>query len=206
MSVPTLASAQARPLSRQLHRSCCASSTACAGLRPERCWGAAQGAAFLFSTVPTLRLRALQVAEHQSNTAVTHSTSRAMPHVQRDLVHRAATVAEPDLTPERLHAIVDAGAGEPDGDALYVVSGTAMRSWVHAQRQHQLLRWVTYHDAANLETSVPENQSPQWQADPLAVDYRPSCSCPPQFNTTSTRATNPSRSTATGGAHLTRDP
>ena len=89
-------------------------------------WSAAGRRRAPLGSVPTLRLPALQAAERQSNTAVTHSTSRAMPHIQSDFVHRAATIVESDMTPERLHAILGAAAGQPDGDGLYVGESTAM--------------------------------------------------------------------------------
>ena len=53
----------------------------------------------------------------------------------------AATVAESEVTLDRLQAILDAAVitAEPDNDGLYVSEGTARPLWVHVDR-----RWSSW--------------------------------------------------------------
>ena len=67
----------------------------------------------------------------------------------------AATVAECEVTIDRLQAILDAAVitAEPDSDGLYISEGTAMPLWVHVLPEHKLIALVTYDDTAAVEAS-----------------------------------------------------
>jgi len=73
-----------------------------------------------------------------------------------DKIGHCAVIPPSDVNISRLNTILDSAviATEPDGDSLYICDGLAMPIWVHLNYGNKLVHFMTYHDTAEVDTTI----------------------------------------------------